>query len=191
MKENNAKSFLVWTAIAVLATFSLNACAKKQTVKATPSDEMSDQANLDDSMKTDELDIHGKDFMESPNLAAIYFEYDSSSLSDEARKSLEQNADYLKSNPDQEILTEGHCDDRGTIGYNLALGQKRSAAVRQYYIYLGVKPKRIGSLSYGKEKPVCSEATEECWSKNRRVETKVRTIRVSTTGTVNDQSSPQ
>ncbi len=175
-------------AIAGLAMFGLNACAKKQVVKNTPSDsDALDQAKLDE-MKTDELDIHGKDFMESPNLATIYFDYDSSELTDDARKILSTNADYLQSNPSQEILTEGHCDDRGTIGYNLALGQKRSAAVRQYYIYLGLKPKRVGALSYGKENPVCGESSEECWYKNRRVETKVRTIKVSTSGSMNDSS---
>ncbi len=187
MKAKYGQSFIIWMAIAGIATLGLNACAKKQTVKNTQVDETLDEAKLDE-MKSDELDIHGKDFMESPNLATIRFDYDSSTLSDEARKILAVNADYLKNNPNQEILTEGHCDDRGTVGYNLALGQKRSAAVRQYYIYLGVTPKRIGSLSYGKEKPVCEEASEECWSQNRRVETKVRAIKVSTSGSVSDPS---
>lgn len=190
MKTKYGQNFIIWMAIAGLATFGLNACAKKQTVKSTPTDEMADEAKLDE-MKTDELDIHGKDFMESPNLATINFEYDSSELTDQARKLLANNAQYLMENPGQEILTEGHCDDRGTVGYNLALGQKRAAAVRQYYIYLGIKPKRIGSLSYGKEKPVCGEATEQCWMQNRRVETKVRAIKVSTSGTLSGDSTQQ
>lgn len=187
MNKLFGKNVLLWMALASFSLMGLNACAKKQTVKKTTDEQSIEQADAD-NLKSEELDIHGKDFMNSPDLANVYFDYDSSELSDEARKILSENAAYLKKNPGQEILTEGHCDERGTVGYNLALGQKRSASVRQYYIYLGIKPSRIGSLSYGKEKPVCFEADETCWNQNRRVETKVRTIKVSTNGKVDDST---
>lgn len=154
-------------------SFSLTACPKKKLVKETKEELPAAQEEV---VASDELEIRGKDFVNSKNLGVVYFAYDSSDLSEETRKALASNADYLKKNGDLEILVEGHCDDRGTIGYNLALGQKRASAVCKYYISLGINPKRIGALSYGKEKPVCVESTEECWAKNRRAETKVRAL---------------
>jgi peptidoglycan-associated lipoprotein len=115
-------------------------------------------------------------------LESIYFEYDSSDLSEAARLILATNADYVKKYKDIEILVEGHTDERGTIAYNLALGQKRAHSVRTYYVALGIEPKKIGTLSYGEEKSVCAELTEECWSQNRRVESKIRTLKVVDNG---------
>ena len=80
----------------------------------------------------------------------------------------------LKEHSDWEALVEGHCDERGTTEYNLGLGQRRAAAVRQYYMTLGLDGGRIATISYGKEQPVCTEHTEDCWAKNRRGVTKVR-----------------
>jgi len=71
-------------------------------------------------------------------------------------------------------LVEGHCDSRGTMGYNLALGQKRAKEVRDYYTRLGVPGSSIGTISYGEEKPSCEDETEECWGKNRKADTKVK-----------------
>ncbi|OGR83411.1 MAG: hypothetical protein A3A86_03145 [Elusimicrobia bacterium RIFCSPLOWO2_01_FULL_60_11] len=156
-----------WILFCGFLTFSFSACAKKQVVK--PEDKLEEE-----EVESEELDIHGKDFVESKNLSPIFFDYDSSSLSDEARKVLAGNAAYLKKSPDLEVLTEGHCDKRGTIGYNLALGQRRAASVRLYYVSLGIEAGRAGSLSYGKEKPLCIEDSEDCWAQNRRVQTKVR-----------------
>ena len=121
-----------------------------------------------------ELDIHGKEFVSSPHTGTIYFKYDSDELTSMSRDLLATSSKYLKENPEVEVLVVGHCDERGTISYNLALGQKRAQTVRSYYLSLGVEGKRIGSLSYGKEKPECVQEAEECWAKNRRVETKIR-----------------
>ena len=158
-------------------TFSLTACPKKQ-VKKTADDQAVEEAKNGEDVESEELDIRDKDFVESPDLQVVYFDYDSNELSEASRQTLAANTDSLKKLKNIEILVEGHCDERGTVGYNLALGQKRAQTVRKYYISLGVNPKTIGSLSFGKEKTVCSDATEECWAKNRRVITKVRTQKV-------------
>ncbi len=167
--------FLVFCGV---LTLMLGACAKKQTVKKTAVPET--QAALsEDGVNSEELDIHGKDFESSKELKEVRFNYDQFELSEEARDVLAQNAEYLKKNAEIQVLAAGHCDQRGTIGYNLALGQRRAAIVREYYVNLGIEPKRIGSISYGKEKPACAQDNEPCWSQNRRVETKVRSTKMA------------
>ena len=81
---------------------------------------------------------------------------------------MKANAGWLKANPNVKVRIEGNCDERGTIEYNQALGQRRAAAAKKYLTDLGIASSRISLISYGKEKPVCSEQTEECWQKNRR-----------------------
>src|ERR1700710_2535401 len=98
----------------------------------------------------------------------IYFNYDESNLSDEAREKLARNADVLKGQPQFQVTIAGHCDERGTSEYNLALGERRANAVRDYLGSLGVTPARMRTLSYGKERPVCTQNEESCWSQNRR-----------------------
>jgi peptidoglycan-associated lipoprotein len=83
---------------------------------------------------------------------------------------MKENADWLKANPKAKVRIEGNCDERGTIEYNQALGQRRAAAARKYLTDLGISSSRISLISYGKEKQVCSEQTEECWQMNRRDE---------------------
>ena len=87
---------------------------------------------------------------------------------------MRDNAGILNSNKEWTIVVEGYCDNRGTAEYNLSLGQKRANSVRDYYLRLGVKPDKIGTISYGVENPVCTDDTEECWKQNRRAETKVK-----------------
>ena len=98
----------------------------------------------------------------------IYFEYDSFDLSESARQTLQENATWLKDHPTARVEVEGHCDDRGTVEYNLALGAKRAAAAKNYLVALGIGRERMTTISYGEELPICQEETEECWSRNRR-----------------------
>jgi len=100
-------------------------------------------------------------------LSRIYFAYDRAELSAEAREILKKIADYLKANPRRSVTVEGNCDDRGTNEYNLALGQRRAEAASAYLQALGVERSRVRTVSYGEERPVCSEATESCWAQNR------------------------
>jgi peptidoglycan-associated lipoprotein len=105
---------------------------------------------------------------------SVYFDYDSYALKGDSLEALKKNAEYLKAHRDLEVLVAGHCDQRGTIEYNLSLGQNRAKGVREYYIRLGVPGKALATISYGKESTVCNESTEDCWSQNRRGETRVR-----------------
>ena len=101
-------------------------------------------------------------------LKDAYFDYDQSDLRDDARSVLSANAEWLKKYPSIQVLIEGHCDERGTSAYNLALGDRRANAARDYLDSLGVAASRIRTVSYGKERPACTESTEDCWQQNRR-----------------------
>lgn len=100
-------------------------------------------------------------------LKDIYFEFDRYDLRPDAREALKANADWLKANPAARVEIEGHCDERGTNEYNLALGAKRAQAARDYLISLGIAQGRLSTKSYGEELPACREHAEECWQKNR------------------------
>lgn len=101
-------------------------------------------------------------------LGDVYFRYDEASLSAEARERLAQNARFLTQNPQFRVTLEGHCDERGTSEYNLALGERRAASVRDYLVSLGVASGQLSTISYGKERPACTEEDESCWRLNRR-----------------------
>ena len=101
-------------------------------------------------------------------LQDIFFDFDRFFVRKEARPVLETNADYLKANKDSKILIEGHCDERGTSEYNMALGERRAQSAKKYLIDLGIDPSRISTISYGKEKPFCTDHNEGCWQENRR-----------------------
>jgi peptidoglycan-associated lipoprotein len=100
----------------------------------------------------------------------IYFDFDSSALSDAARQSLVKNFAVLKQNPQSRIRVEGHCDERGSGEYNLALGERRAQAAVRYLTTMGVQAGRLSTISCGKEKPAVSGHDEEAWAKNRRDE---------------------
>lgn len=101
-------------------------------------------------------------------LADVRFDYDQFTLSADARATLQKNADWLKRWTSTRITVEGHCDSRGTNEYNLALGERRANAVKEYLVGLGVASDRVLVVSKGEETPVCSEENEACWSQNRR-----------------------
>lgn len=107
-------------------------------------------------------------FVEVPHLQDIHFDYDSHDLRPEDLSTLDQNAAWLKANPGMLLLIEGHTDERGTSEYNLGLGDLRASAAKQYLIGQGVPSARMVSISYGKERPLCTDHTESCWAQNRR-----------------------
>ncbi len=101
-------------------------------------------------------------------LEDMYFAYDKYNLSDEAKAAARNLADVLAKNSTVKVTIEGHCDERGTNEYNLALGDRRAKAAKEYLVALGIPSGRVEIISYGEEKPACSESGEACWAKNRR-----------------------
>jgi peptidoglycan-associated lipoprotein len=105
----------------------------------------------------------------SSPLKDVLFEFDRHDLTTDARATLQGNAEWLKKNATARIEVEGHCDERGTSEYNLALAAKRAQAVRDYLVTLGITSDRISTISYGEEIPACIVSSESCWQQNRRV----------------------
>lgn len=98
----------------------------------------------------------------------IYFDFDKSNIREDAKPALAKLAEFLKAHGGIKIAIEGHCDERGTSDYNLALGEKRAKSTLNYLVSLGVNASSLSTVTYGKEKPQCSESNESCWQKNRR-----------------------
>jgi len=103
----------------------------------------------------------------------IHFDYDRSDIRDDARPVLAANAQVLRRFDFLQVTLEGHCDERGTVDYNLALGERRARATSEYLVSLGIPAGRLRTVSYGKEAPLCSEETEDCWARNRRGKVRV------------------
>jgi peptidoglycan-associated lipoprotein len=97
-----------------------------------------------------------------------YFDYDKADIRADARDALQATAQFLRSYTQVKVVLEGHCDERGSTEYNLALGDRRAAAAKQYVVSLGISADRLETVSYGKEKPFCTASTEDCWQQNRR-----------------------
>lgn len=160
-----AKFFVIFCCAIFLAVSGI-ACAKKQVKQeTTPATSV-----------PEESDLNAKEFVEpseiDPALAKIfkdiYFDFDRYNLKPEAKKTLDGIGEWLKNNASYRVLIEGHCDERGTNEYNLALGERRANSAKTYLIGLGIAEKRISTISYGEEKPQCTEHNESCWWKNRR-----------------------
>ncbi len=109
-----------------------------------------------------------KEFTAVAALKDVFFEFDKYDIRGEDAKTLDANATWLKANAENLVLIEGHCDERGTNEYNLALGERRAKAAMNYLVSQGVQANRITIISYGEERPLCNEKNESCWSKNRR-----------------------
>ena len=98
----------------------------------------------------------------------VHFDYDRYNIREPDRDLLQRQAQWLQRYAQVRVTVEGHCDERGTREYNLALGARRANAVKEYLVSLGVGSSRIDTISYGKERPICTESDESCWSQNRR-----------------------
>ncbi|MDQ3949840.1 MAG: peptidoglycan-associated lipoprotein Pal [Gemmatimonadota bacterium] len=102
--------------------------------------------------------------------ASVYFEFDRSDLTAEARSTLDAKLGILSSSPELRIRIAGHADERGSDEYNMALGQRRAAAAKRYLVHRGIDANRVDVMSFGEERPICTESHEGCWSRNRRGE---------------------
>jgi peptidoglycan-associated lipoprotein len=114
-----------------------------------------------------ELIVGGEGGEDGP-LADVYFEFDQATLTDAARRTLENHASWLQAHRTLKATLEGHCDERGTVDYNLALGDRRAQAVREYLVSLGVGADRLSAISLGKERPADAGHDEAAWARNRR-----------------------
>ncbi len=112
--------------------------------------------------------MSAEDIEKSGLLAEVYFDFDKAEIRDQDRGVLSKNAEALKRFDFLRITVEGHCDERGTVEYNLALGERRAKAAHDYLVSLGVPAERLKTVSYGKEVPACAQSSEDCWQKNRR-----------------------
>ena len=156
---------------ALLAAVALSSCSKKDVRQdepaITPSPDSGTMAGTEGGVGTEGA---GEAGATSTALSTVYFPFDSFSLSGEARSVLKTNDDWLKGNPNVSIQIEGHCDERGTTEYNLALGERRANAARDYLLKLGVPRNRLSVISYGEERPSDPGHDESAWGRNRRAE---------------------
>lgn len=109
-----------------------------------------------------------EDTLFEQNVKDAYFDFNKSDLRPDAQQALNADAEFFKSHPSLTFTIEGHCDERGTEEYNLGLGQRRADGAKEFLVNLGVDASRISTISYGKDRPFCTEHTEECWQQNRR-----------------------
>lgn len=157
------KLFVVFAVVAVMA-----GCKSKPVetpVDQTPVTGQGGESVVESPMS---FDAQGSDSGKIDGLVTIHFDYDKSALTSDAKKKLQGNADWIKKNSKVKVQIEGHCDSRGTIEYNLALGERRANSVKAYLVSLGVPATRLTTISYGEEKPVATGESEEAYSKNRR-----------------------
>ncbi len=169
-----AKPIVLLVALAFVAVM-FSACAvcqkkplKEETVSEPPA--MTTAATPAPEPKMEESQLATEALAVGSKLEAVYFDFDKYDLKDEARETLAKNAQLLKDNPGLVLRLEGNCDERGSNEYNLALGERRANSAKKYLVYLGISPDRLETISYGEEKPLCREHNEDCWWKNRRVD---------------------
>jgi len=163
--------------LVILALLITASCAKK-TVTTTKDPNYGSNQSADSSRQS----IKQSDLEQSQGISTtdsgkrvmmvmledIYFEFDKSTLTPQAKETLMKKAEWLRTNKDVSVIIEGHCDERGTNEYNLALGDRRAASTKTFLVDLGVDPRRLTIISYGEERPLISGHNEEAWAKNRR-----------------------
>ena len=149
-----------------LSTRTTNLAPQPEEVTAAPAPSSSSD-RTPDPLAGDLAQVNA--YAQSQGLIGdIFFDFDQSDLRAEARERLAKNAQWLAAHPEFTVTLEGHCDERGTNEYNLALGERRAKSTMNYLVSQGIQANRITIISYGEERPVCTEKTEACWAKNRR-----------------------
>lgn len=153
------------TALTIMTMVFLVGCSSSSK---TDADGASDTLVTDNTSATN-LELNGSsDDSTAGPIKTVYFDFNSSALTGAAKETLNENATWLKVSDRVTIEVEGHCDERGGVQYNLALGEKRAARVKDYLVSLGVAADRVTTVSYGKDRPVAYGHDEQAWSKNRR-----------------------
>jgi peptidoglycan-associated lipoprotein len=163
--------------LALTGILIISGCATTQVAEETPvAQQPADVASSTAQENLDEKPAEEMQPIDAPAVEVtfdqVYFAYDQSKLSEQARAALSNNAVILQTSPDLRVTIEGHCDDRGSDEYNLALGERRARAVRNFLVSLGIAPERMETISYGEEMPVNPNQNETAWAMNRRAEFK-------------------
>lgn len=176
--KRRSNIFLITSVL--LGAFLLSACPPKKKMpieeKAPEEVETLDENGdpLSKAKSPDDIVIT-QEWTEVPALQVVNYGYDAAQLDEAARGILKKNVTLIKKLPTTvTIRVEGHCDDRGTVEYNIALGERRANSVRSYYQTAGVAKSRLETISFGEERLFCTDQTEDCWAKNRRAVTKLR-----------------
>ena len=174
------RSMLYLSVVIVVGLFSLWGCPKKMEVSSTPESQegavtatstptaVPTQAAPTATPEGRSGEAEERAATSGTGLKLVYFDFDKSFIRDDARPVMQANAEWLKAHPNVKVRIEGTCDERGAIEYNQALGQRRAASAKKYLIDAGISSSRISLISYGKEKPACTDHSETCWQKNRR-----------------------
>lgn len=152
---------------------SFTGCSKKNEKKSGEESPVAGVINSEDGVNTGTvartLELNGdSDSSKAGVLQTVYFPLDSADVDDSTKATLTANAAFLKLNSNIKVQVEGHCDERGGVQYNLALGEKRAKSVKDFLIALGISAKNISTISYGKERPIALDHDEAAWAKNRR-----------------------
>jgi peptidoglycan-associated lipoprotein len=156
-------------ALALVALMAMAGCGGKKATTAPPPTEPATSETTPPPVETPaEAPATPSEDLSQAQMSDAFFDFDSYALSSEAKGTLEQNANVLKRITAGNITIEGHCDERGTKAYNLALGEKRANAAKEYLVALGVSGSRINTVSYGKERPFDDGHDDSAWAKNRR-----------------------
>lgn len=160
-----------YIAAAAALGLALSACASQEPVQDIDTGPVTDPV-VDDRVVEDPGPAPGSaEHFEVTAGDRVFYGYDRYDLTAEARETLRRQAAWLASYPQVRVLIAGNADERGTREYNLALGARRANAARDYLVSQGVDPSRVSTVSYGKERPVCTASTESCWSLNRNATT--------------------
>lgn len=178
----------IWIMAALLMVLpmmlTLSSCAKKGVMAESQADqaaidaekarqeELARQRALEEERLQDQQ--QGRQQMEAMRARFmnenIYFEFDKSRLLPAAQETLREKADWMRANPEVTAIIEGHCDERGTAEYNLALGERRAESAKAFLLDLGISSSRLTTISYGEERPIDPRSNEEAWAKNRRAQ---------------------
>ena len=166
-----------WYGLCLVAVLlMLTGCPKKPTEtaeatggKVTPPSGVTppSESPMIDEPEIGETEIAGQG-QRIASLNTVYFNYDRSDIREDMKSVLRDNAAWILDNSSVNVQIEGHCDERGTNDYNLALGSRRAESIKRYFVALGVPAARLSTISYGEEQPICRESRESCWGKNRR-----------------------
>lgn len=149
--------------LVVIPGLMLTVSCQKKVVDATPEPVVEEKQEVETQEEVVEYKVPDMVMQED-----IYYEFDKSNLTPMAQDNLLRKAEWLRENPDATVTIEGHCDERGTNEYNLALGDRRAESAKAFLTDLGIDPLRLTTISYGEERPVDPRSDEEAWAKNRR-----------------------